>query len=80
MWVYGIRENDRHWRVLSSRLRVLAMEDSANSTSEVDFGHGLRRKNRVCGFVVFTRRSRDGDQSAHPTLAGECRELTEGMK
>lgn len=56
------------------------MEDCANSTSEVDFGHGLRRKNKVCGFVVSTRGSRDGDQRAHPTLVGECRELIEGVK
>lgn len=47
------------------------MEDCANSTSEVDFGHGLRRKNGMCMFVVSTRGSRDGDQRAHPTLAGE---------
>lgn len=54
------------------------MEDCANSTSEVDFGHGLRRKSGVCGFVVSTRGSRDGDQRAHPTLAGECRKLLRG--
>lgn len=80
MWVYDIREENKHQRTLGFRPCAVAMEDRANTTSKADFGHWLKRKSAFMSFLLLKGNLEMGT-TGHTTLnAGECKKLFEGVK